>query len=173
MIINFSESRQQLFSIIHNQKLIDQLTNELKKNKKFNLSDVSLDDKKTFQMLSSGSTTGVFQLESAGMKDVLIGLKPDRFEDIIAVVSLYRPGPMENIPTYINRKHGKEEIAYMHPDLEEILGKRPFETRTTYDEFVNGTDKASVKKTRKKKGVENEGMIDHNADLPENRSSQD
>ena len=72
-------------------------------------------------MLSSGSTTGVFQLESAGMKDVLIGLKPDRFEDIIAVVSLYRPGPMENIPTYINRKHGKEEIVYMHPDLEEIL----------------------------------------------------
>ena len=55
------------------------------------------------------------------MKDVLIGLKPDRFEDIIAVVSLYRPGPMENIPTYINRKHGKEEIVYMHPDLEEIL----------------------------------------------------
>ena len=91
------------------------------KNKKFDLRDVSLDDKKTFQMLSSGSTTGVFQLESAGMKDVLIGLKPDRFEDIIAVVSLYRPGPMENIPTYINRKHGKEEIAYMHPDLEEIL----------------------------------------------------
>ena len=91
------------------------------KDKKFNLSDISLDDKKTFEMLSSGSTTGVFQLESAGMKDVLIGLKPDRFEDIIAVVSLYRPGPMENIPTYINRKHGKEEIAYMHPDLEEIL----------------------------------------------------
>ena len=58
-------------------------------------------------------------------------------------------------------------------DLEEILGKRPFETRTTYDEFVNGTDKAHVKKTRKKKSVENEGMIDHNADLPENRSSQD
>jgi DNA polymerase III subunit alpha len=91
------------------------------KNNKFNLNDISLDDKNTFEMLSTGSTIGVFQLESAGMKDVLIGLKPDRFEDIIAVVSLYRPGPMENIPTYINRKHGKEKIIYMHPDLEEIL----------------------------------------------------
>jgi cell division protease FtsH len=66
----------------------------------------------------------------------------------------------------------EKEILFQS-DLEEILGKRPFETRTTYDEFVNGTDKAPVKKTRKKKGVENEGMIDHNADLPENRSSQD
>ena len=55
------------------------------------------------------------------MKDVLIGLKPDRFEDIIAVVSLYRPGPMENIPSYINRKHGKENIVYMHPSLKTIL----------------------------------------------------
>ena len=66
----------------------------------------------------------------------------------------------------------EKEILFQS-DLEEILGKRPFETRTTYDEFVNGTDKAPVKKTRKKKGVDNEGMIDHNADLPENRSSQD
>ena len=74
-------------------------------------------------MLSTGSTTGIFQLESSGMKDVLIGLKPDRFEDIIAVVSLYRPGPMENIPSYINRKHGKEEIVYMHPALETILAE--------------------------------------------------
>jgi cell division protease FtsH len=66
----------------------------------------------------------------------------------------------------------EKEILFQS-DLEEILGKRPFETRTTYDEFVNGTDKAPAKKTRKKKGAENEGMIDHNADLPENRSSQD
>ena len=99
------------------------------KIKNFNLSEISLDDKKTFEMLSTGSTTGVFQLESAGMKDVLIGLKPDRFEDIIAVVSLYRPGPMENIPTYINRKHGKEKIIYMHLALEEIL-------KETYGIFI-------------------------------------
>ncbi len=91
------------------------------KDKNFDLSKISLNDKKTYEMLSTGSTTGIFQLESAGMKDVLIGLKPDRFEDIIAVVSLYRPGPMENIPSYINRKHGKENIVYMHPNLETIL----------------------------------------------------
>ena len=91
------------------------------KDKNFDLSKIPLNDKKTYEMLSTGSTTGIFQLESAGMKDVLIGLKPDRFEDIIAVVSLYRPGPMENIPSYINRKHGKENIVYMHPSLETIL----------------------------------------------------
>ena len=100
-----------------------------KKNIKFNLASILLDDIKTYKMLSTGSTTGVFQLESAGMKDVLIGLKPDRFEDIIAVVSLYRPGPMENIPSYINRKHGKEKIVYMHPDLEEVL-------KETYGIFI-------------------------------------
>ncbi len=91
------------------------------KDKNFDLSKISLNDKKTYEMLSTGSTTGIFQLESAGMKDVLIGLKPDRFEDIIAVVSLYRPGPMENIPSYIKRKHGKENIVYMHSSLETIL----------------------------------------------------
>ena len=91
------------------------------KDKNFDLSKISLNDKKTYEMLSTGSTTGIFQLESAGMKDVLVGLKPDRFEDIIAVVSLYRPGPMENIPNYINRKHGKENIVYMHSTLETIL----------------------------------------------------
>ena len=80
-------------------------------------------------MLSTGDTVGVFQLESAGMRDVLIGLKPDRFEDIIAVVSLYRPGPMENIPTYINRKHGNQNITYMHADLEEVL-------KETYGIFI-------------------------------------
>jgi len=92
-----------------------------KKIKNFDLNKITLDDDKTYKMLSSGSTTGIFQLESSGMKDVLIGLMPDRFEDIIAVVSLYRPGPMENIPSYINRKHGREKITYMHPSLEDIL----------------------------------------------------
>ena len=65
---------------------------------------IPLDDDKTYDMLAEGDTVGVFQLESSGMRDVLRGLKPDRFEDIIAVVALYRPGPMENIPTYISRK---------------------------------------------------------------------
>ena len=72
-------------------------------------------------MLGKGNTTGVFQLESDGMRKVLMQLKPTGFEDIVAVNALYRPGPMENIPSYINRKHGREEILYPHPDLEPIL----------------------------------------------------
>lgn len=86
-----------------------------------NLSQIPLDDAKTFDMLSKGDAGGVFQLESSGMRDVLRGLKPDRFEDIIAVVALYRPGPMDNIPSYIARKHGEEEPDYLHPKLEPIL----------------------------------------------------
>ncbi len=66
-------------------------------------------------------TVGVFQLESTGMRESLKRLKPDRFEDIIAMVALYRPGPMDNIPTYINRKHGEEPVDYLHPMLEAIL----------------------------------------------------
>ena len=87
------------------------------------INTIPLDDEKTYKMLSDGDTVGVFQLESSGMRDVLRGLKPDRFEDIIAVVALYRPGPMENIPVYINRKHEREPVAYMHPLLEPILSE--------------------------------------------------
>lgn len=82
---------------------------------------VPLDDRETYEMLSRGETTAVFQFESAGMKDVHKQIKPDRFEDLIAIVSLYRPGPMDNIPSYIKRKHGEEEITYLHPQLEPIL----------------------------------------------------
>jgi DNA polymerase-3 subunit alpha len=78
-------------------------------------------DKATYELLSRGDTTGVFQLESAGMRDTLRKLKPDSIEDIIALVSLYRPGPMDNIPTYIARKHGHEKAEYLHPKLEESL----------------------------------------------------
>lgn len=80
-----------------------------------------LDDKKTYDLLSRGHSTGVFQLESSGMKDVLKKLKPNRFEDIIALVALYRPGPMDNIPTYIAIKDGKEEADYMHPLLKPVI----------------------------------------------------
>ena len=80
-----------------------------------------LDDRKTFELLARGDGSGVFQLEGNGMRDVLRKLKPDRFEDIIAVVALYRPGPMENIPSYIKRKHGEEAPDYLHPLLEGIL----------------------------------------------------
>ena len=75
----------------------------------------------TYDMLAKADTAGVFQLESTGMRESLKRLKPDRFEDIIAMVALYRPGPMDNIPTYINRKHGEEPVECLHPMLEGIL----------------------------------------------------
>ncbi|MCS6286749.1 MAG: DNA polymerase III subunit alpha [Nitrospira sp.] len=79
------------------------------------------DDVKTFDLLSSGKTTGIFQLESSGMRDLLTGFKPDRFEDIIAIIALYRPGPMDLIPDFIKRKQGKVPITYETPELEPIL----------------------------------------------------
>ena len=82
---------------------------------------IPLDDAKTYELLSRGETVGVFQVESAGMRRALVDMRPDRFEDIIALVALYRPGPMENIPTYCLRKHGKEKVEYIHPMLEPIL----------------------------------------------------
>jgi DNA polymerase-3 subunit alpha len=85
------------------------------------LSKVPLDDKKSYELLARADTVGVFQLEGAGMRDSLKRLKPDRIEDIIAMVALYRPGPMDNIPTFINRKHGEEPIDFLHPMLEPIL----------------------------------------------------
>ena len=85
------------------------------------MDNIPLDDKETYEMLQRGDTTAVFQFESPGMKDVHKQIKPDRFEDLIAIVSLYRPGPMDNIPTYIKRKHGEEEITYLHPSLAPIL----------------------------------------------------
>jgi DNA polymerase-3 subunit alpha len=82
---------------------------------------IPLDDKKTFEMLARGETVGVFQVEGQGMRRALVEMKPDRFEDIIALVALYRPGPMANIPTYCNRKVGKELPDYIHPKLEPVL----------------------------------------------------
>ena len=79
------------------------------------------DDPQTFALLSSGKTTGIFQLESSGMRDLLTGFKPDRFEDIIAIIALYRPGPMDLIPDFIKRKQGKVPIVYELPELEPIL----------------------------------------------------
>jgi DNA polymerase-3 subunit alpha len=82
---------------------------------------IPLDDKKTFEMLARGETVGVFQVEGQGMRRALVDMKPDRFEDIIALVALYRPGPMANIPTYCFRKVGKELPDYIHPKLEPVL----------------------------------------------------
>jgi DNA polymerase-3 subunit alpha len=80
-----------------------------------------LDDPATYDLLQKGDTFGVFQLEGQGMRDALRKLKPDRFEDIIAIVALYRPGPMDNIDSYVNRKHGREGIESLHPTIEPIL----------------------------------------------------
>lgn len=82
---------------------------------------LSLDDEATYGLLSRGQTYGVFQLESDGMRRYIKELKPNRFEDIVAMVSLYRPGPMQFIDSFIRRKHGKEEIEYQHPDLKNAL----------------------------------------------------
>lgn len=85
------------------------------------LANLPLDDENTYALLSQGDTSGIFQLESGGMRSILRDLKPNVFEDIIAVVALYRPGPMEQIPTFIASKHGHTPIHYLHPDLEPIL----------------------------------------------------
>ena len=89
----------------------------------FELATISDSDSRTFEMLSRGETTGVFQLESDGMRRVVIDLKPNTLDDIIALVALYRPGPMEWIPQYIGNKHGRTKVTYLHPLLEPILSE--------------------------------------------------
>lgn len=88
---------------------------------KIDLSQLPLDDEKTYKLFQRGDTTGVFQLESAGMKRYLRGLQPSRFEDIIAMVALYRPGPMQFIDSFIRRKHGEEKITYLHEGMKSSL----------------------------------------------------
>jgi DNA polymerase III subunit alpha len=97
------------------------------------LDDIPLDDEKTFSLLSSGETTGVFQLESAGMRRYIRELRPSSVYDLAAMVALFRPGPMDNIPAYIRRKHGQEKVTYLHPLLEPYLAK-------TYGIFVYQED---------------------------------
>ena len=89
--------------------------------KTIDFSKISLADRTTYKMLSKGMCVGVFQFESSGMREVMKSIKPDKIEDLIALGSLYRPGPMDNIPQYIRRKHGTENIDFMHPKLENIL----------------------------------------------------
>jgi DNA polymerase III subunit alpha len=103
--------------------LIDECINSIlrRTGKRIDLRVIPPNDGPTFKMLSRGETLGCFQLESSGMRRVLRDLKPTHLEDIIAVNALYRPGPMENIPTFIAAKHGKQKVAYPHPDLRPIL----------------------------------------------------
>ena len=97
------------------------------------LDHIPLDDAKTFELLASGETTGIFQLESAGMRRYVRDLRPTSVYDLAAMVALYRPGPMDNIPAYIRRKHGQEPVTYLHPLLEPYLEK-------TYGIFVYQED---------------------------------
>ncbi len=92
-----------------------------RKNVTVDIDHLPLDDRKSYELLSKGDTVGIFQLESTGMRDAVRRLRPDRIEDIIALVALYRPGPMENIPKYIAVKQGAEKPDYLHPKLETIL----------------------------------------------------
>ena len=103
--------------------VIQNTLNQIKESSKeeIDLSKLPLDDKKTFQLLQQANTTGVFQMESGGMKRNLKELRPSKFEDVIAMVALYRPGPMEFIPDFIARKHGLREVKYLHPKLKPIL----------------------------------------------------
>ena len=97
------------------------------------LEAIPLDDPTTFELLASGETTGIFQLESAGMRRYVRELRPTSVYDLAAMVALYRPGPMDNIPAYIRRKHGQEPVTYLHPLLEPYLEK-------TYGIFVYQED---------------------------------
>ena len=102
--------------------VIDKTIKRLKINKiDLDLSKINHNDEKVFSMLSTGETTGLFQLESAGMREAIKQMKPNKFDDIIALVALYRPGPMSNIPIYNDCKNGKKEPDYIHPTLKEIL----------------------------------------------------
>ena len=102
--------------------IIDDCVKLIKKDDiNFLIDEIPLNDSKTYNQLSKGDTVGIFQLESNGMGSVLRQLQPDRFEEIIAVVALFRPGPMDNIPSFCNRKHGREEINYIHLLLKDVL----------------------------------------------------
>ncbi len=101
------------------QKTVDMVREA--EGQEIDMSRISLDDQKTFELLQRVETMGIFQVEGAGMRDVLKRLQPNRFEEIIALVALYRPGPMDDIPRYLACKHGEEAVTYAHPMLEEIL----------------------------------------------------
>ena len=115
-LVKFDFLGLKTLTVINNtQKLVR------KKIKDFDIEKINYEDQKVFDLMSTGKTVGLFQIESAGMREALIQMKPNHIEDIIALVALYRPGPMSNIPTYNDCKHGKQKPDYLHPLLEDIL----------------------------------------------------
>jgi DNA polymerase III subunit alpha len=118
-LVKFDFLGLRTLTVIHNAiKLIETTTQQ-----KIDINSVALNDSKTFELIKSGKTTGVFQLESRGMQEIILRLLPDKFDDLIALVALFRPGPLQSgmVDDFINRKHGRERIEYPHSDLEEIL----------------------------------------------------
>src|SRR5438270_4297767 len=116
---------------LRNLDVLDEAVELVREGEGVDLGDLSglpLDDARTYEMLARGDTLGVFQFESSGMRDALRQVKPTEFDDLIALVALYRPGPMQNIPVYARRKNGLEPVTYTDPRLEPILG----ETRGLY-----------------------------------------
>jgi DNA polymerase-3 subunit alpha len=115
-LVKFDFLGLKTLTVINNtQKLVKKI------DKNFNIENISYEDQKVFDLLSSGNTVGLFQVESAGMREALVQMRPNHIEDIIALVALYRPGPMSNIPTYNDCKHGRQTPDYLHPLLEDIL----------------------------------------------------
>lgn len=106
---------------LRNLTIIDSVIKEINKESNFSLNDIDYSDEKTYKLIASGDTDGVFQLESAGMRNTLIKLKTSKFIDIVNALALYRPGPMEMIPSFIKRKFKEEKVSFIHPDLEKIL----------------------------------------------------
>src|SRR6187200_1167053 len=108
---------------LSNLTILRQAVDLVKANRgvEIDLDAIPLDDTRTFELLASGETTGIFQLESAGMRRYIRELRPTSVYDLAAMVALYRPGPMDNIPAYIRRKHGQEQVEYLHPLLEPYL----------------------------------------------------
>lgn len=107
---------------LRNLTIIERITKQIQREAaQFDIDNLPLDDPLTFKLLQTGDTSGVFQLESKGMREVLRNLKPTVFEDIVAVNALYRPGPMDFIDTYVKRKHHEAPVEYLHPDLATIL----------------------------------------------------
>ncbi|EDZ60948.1 DNA polymerase III, alpha subunit [Candidatus Pelagibacter sp. HTCC7211] len=115
-LVKFDFLGLKTLTVINNtQKLVKKI------DKNFDIEKISYEDQKVFELLSSGNTVGLFQVESSGMREALVQMKPNHIEDIIALVALYRPGPMSNISTYNDCKHGRQTPDYLHPLLEDIL----------------------------------------------------
>ena len=119
-LVKFDFLGLRTLTVIHNAM---KLVNRERGDEPIDINKIRLDDPATFELIKAGKTTGIFQLESRGMKEIIVRLLPDQFEDLVALVALFRPGPLQSgmVDDFINRKHGREKIVYPHPDLEEIL----------------------------------------------------